>query len=168
MIAQNYTKKAQIEMTETIVVILIFLILLSIALFYYYHYYFTSLGKESLELTESKSSTLVSIIASMPELSCSYELNCIDLAKLFAFKTILSKNQAYYSRIFRNKHTVIEFIYPKPLATKECTYNLPCSQFTLTTPKATKDYYIIDSPILVYSPYTKQYSLAKLKITTYT
>ena len=90
MTAQNSTK-AQIEITETIIVVLIFIILLSIGLFYYYNYYFTSLGKKSLQVSESKATTLTASVTSMPELSCSYEQNCLDLSKLFAFKTILSR-----------------------------------------------------------------------------
>lgn len=164
----NYSKKAQMEITETIIVLLIFIILLSIGLFYYYNYYFSSLGKKGLELSESKATTLTSIITSMPEISCSYEQNCLDLTKLFAFKQLIAKNQAYYSKIFKNKAISIEFIYPKPLADKECIINLPCSFFNLYTPAITKHSFTLDSPVLIYSPYNKQYTLAKLKIISYT
>jgi len=167
MTAQNSTK-AQIEITETIIVVLIFIILLSIGLFYYYNYYFTSLGKKSLQVSESKATTLTASVTSMPELSCSYEQNCLDLAKLFAFRTHFSRNSAYYTKIFKNKQIIIEFIYPKSSVDRECIINLPCSKFILNNPKQTDNFFTIDSPELVYSPYNKQFSLAKLKIISYT
>ena len=110
MPAQNSTK-AQIEITETIIVLLIFLILLSLGLFYYYNYYFSSISEKGLEISESRATTLISSVTSMPELSCSNEPNCLDLTKLFAFKQVLNKNLPYYAKIFKNKQISIEFIY---------------------------------------------------------
>jgi len=167
MTAQNSTK-AQIEITETIVVLLIFLILLSLGLFYYYNYYFSSLEKQSLQLSETQATTLAASITSMPEFSCSYEQNCMDLSKLFAFKSVFERNKIYYSKKLENKYISLEFIYPKPTINQECINFLPCSFFNLNYPKQIKSQFTIDSPILIYSPYTKQYNLARLKITSYT
>jgi len=162
----NYTKKAQIQMGETIAVVIIFIIILIFALFLYFQYSYKSLEKKGFEFQETEFSSLLYSLTDSPELSC-LKGNCVDITKIIALKQLNYK--------FKNKEIKIEIIYPEPLSNKECTINdyfdsnYPnnCKYWILEPLKKTKNKIIVNTPISLYYPELDEFKIGLIYLTVY-
>lgn len=173
MIARLYsTKKAQLQMIETILVLLIFLFILIFGIYFYYQYIFTDIQEEASEISEKQATTLVSSITNLPELSCTREKDCIDIIKLINFNQIYNQNRAYYSTLFKNKKILIQQIYPET-AQNSClftnTFPIQCQEIIIheSIPKNYKSKSIVSLPTLINYPNKNKNSLGKLVIEVY-
>lgn len=166
------TKKAQIQIIETILVLFIFLIILIFGIYLYYQYSFSSIQEESFSISEKQATSLLSSITNLPELSCINENDCIDIIKLINFKSIYSQNQAYYSTLFKNKKITIQQIYPET-EQNNCNFQnifpIQCQAITIhqSIPKTYQSKSIISMPFNIYYPNLNKYSLAKMIIEVY-
>ncbi len=166
------TKKAQIQIIETILVLFIFLLILIFGIYFYYQYSFSSIKEESFALSEKQATSLLSSITNIPELSCINENDCIDIIKLINFKSLYSQNKAYYSTLFKNKKIFIEQIYPEA-AQNICNFQnifpINCKSIIIheSIPKTYTSKSIISMPINIYYPTFNKYSLAKITIEVY-
>lgn len=166
MPVQNYTKKAQIHMAETIAVVIIFIIILIFALFLYFQYSYKSLEKKGFEFQETEYSTLLYSLTDSPELSC-IKGNCIDITKIIALKQLTYQ--------FKNKEIKIEVIYPEPISNKECTVNhylspnYPnnCKYWLLKPIKTTKNKITVNTPISLYYPELDEFKIGLIYLTIY-
>lgn len=174
MIAQPYTKKGAVQMTETIAVLLIFIIILGFCMILYFQYFYKSLESKGFEFKETDYSSLLYSLADSPEFSCS-EGNCIDMTKLIALK------QTGYS--LKNKEIKIEIVYPEPIQKRECaiedyfnqnypnTCNLwiiPSISVKSTTQAETQaNTIIVNTPISLYFPETDEFRIGIITLTAY-
>lgn len=168
MPVQQSTKKATIQMGETIAVLIIFVIILSFALYLYFQYSYRSIESKGMEFQETEYSTLLYSLTDSPELACT-KGNCIDMTKIIALK------QSNYQ--LKDKELKIEIIYPESLK-KECTiedYSNPnypntCSYWTfpaIKTSKKTTDIPLVTTPISLYYPETDEFKIGLISLTIY-
>lgn len=174
--ASPLSKKAQIQMMETIMVLVVFFIILIIAIFFYYKFRIADIEQTGEQLKIEKYSFLLSSIPQMPEIKCTelgQEKNCIDSFKILAFRDTLAQ-ESYYKSLFQNTEITIEITYPEPKTQQECTQiqvsstDFPenCNYFTLYKAQ-NQDFsssIIISTPASLYMPHLDTYKLSKLKI----
>ena len=166
------TKKAQIQMIETILVLFIFLLILIFGIYIYYQYTFSGIQEESFQASELQATTLVSTITNLPELSCTREKDCVDMIKLLNFKEIFNQNRAHYSTQFKNKKIIIQQIYPEitqDLCTFQNIFPILCKEIVIyeSVPKTYKSKSIISLPISIHYPNLDKNSLGKIIIEVY-
>ncbi len=162
MPAQQFTKKSQIHMTETLAVLIIFMILLIFALFIYFQYSYKSLEKRGFEFQETEYSTLLYSLTDSPELSCSKE-NCIDISKIVSLKQLNHR--------LKNKEIKIEIIYPEPLQKRECNIEdyskNNCNLWILPSLKKTNNKIVVNTPISLYYPELDEFKIGLIYLTIY-
>ena len=84
----RFSKKAQLQLLETISVLVVIFIMLSIALYFFYGAYFKDIRKTGEKIEATSGTVLLSLIPGMPEIRCSQGLKdeeCVDALTLFAF-----------------------------------------------------------------------------------
>lgn len=180
MTAPSYTKKAQMQITETIMVLFVFFILLAIMLFFYYQYSIQNIKNIGEEVTEEKASILLYSVTSTPELRCSSlteEEDCIDTTKLLAFKALVKNNEDHYSAIFGYATITVEQLYPEINSTEECIpsnyqnvlYPDNCKYWEIYSklPQKYRANPVIYTPISLYFPNTDEYRIGKLTMRVY-
>ena len=85
---RNLLNKGQLEIGITMMVLLVFFILLIVALVVYFQFSHSIIKENRQEVLDTKFSTLVNSITSLPEIKCSIrgaERECFDVKKLIAF-----------------------------------------------------------------------------------
>ena len=114
------TKKAQMQMTETIAILFIFFLLLLFGIVFYYQYSKGAIKEKHQELTEARALDTTVRVLFLPELICSRgeaekEENCLDLMKLRSFDTIIQQHwEDYYFHLFSYGRIVVYRLYPEP------------------------------------------------------
>lgn len=180
MTAHSSTKKAQMQITETVMVLFVFFVLLAIMLFFYYQYSIQNIKNVAEELTEEQSSILLYSVTKIPELRCSSlteEEECLDTTKLLAFNTLAKSNEEYYSSILGYSTITVEQVYPEVNSTEECTainyqnvlYPENCKYWVLYSkiPQKYRANPVIYTPISLYFPDTNEYRVGKLTMRVY-
>ncbi len=116
------TKKAQVQITETIAVLFIFFVLVAFGIIFYYRYQQGALLEEQHELQSARAMDTTLRVLFMPELMCTkgtfeYEDNCIDLPKMRALQKseFFVVNQAYYYNLFSTSQITVHTLYPGEL-----------------------------------------------------
>lgn len=107
-------KKAQLKIQEMAFVLLAVVFLFAILLLFFARFQMSSLQKSATAIREERTTDMLRTIASMPELSCSGEANCIDEDKLKAFE--LSTTKSRYSELWQESKitkVTVEQVYPK-------------------------------------------------------
>lgn len=169
MHAQQYTKKAQIHMGETLAVLIIFIIILVFGLFLYFQYSYSSIEKRGFEFQETEFSTLLYSLTDSPEFTCT-KGNCIDITKIIALKQLNYR--------LKNKEIKIEIIYPEPLQKRECNigdysdpdYPNTCNFWrfpaikTIEKITSTK---VVNTPISLYYPELDEFRIGLIYLTIY-
>ncbi len=154
------TKKAQIQIFETIAVVFVFFILIVIGFVFY-----TKVFKSNIELEKDESSQLKSIaiaqrVMFMPEVECSeYNIirdNCVDILKLDSAKNIMKSNEIYYYDLLEFSEINVIQIYPKELKWVIYSRKMPAFKNNFTT----------NVPISTYDPATKLHGFGILTIET--
>lgn len=161
--------KGQLQIQESIVISLFVLIIVLIGFLFFYKYTLASIEKQNFEYEYGKFNDLLVTIPHMNELQCSFlqkEEECVDILKLISFKEISTE----YSSFFGTKKIFIERVYPLQNS-RECSYaNLDeCGKFILYSkiPKKYSNKLIVSSPLSLYDPRTKEYSVGRLVIEWY-
>lgn len=109
-------KKGQLKIQEMAFVLVAVIFLFGILLLFFARFQATSLQKQATELRSLRTATMLRTIASMPELSCPGEANCIDVDKLIVFNNSATIRNNY-SELWGSSNIVkitVEEIYPKP------------------------------------------------------
>ena len=167
-------------MAETVIVIFIFIVLVSLFIIYYTQFRSEGIQQEAKESKTSQSVSLLSVLASVPEIKCSEktkEENCIDTVKVLALKSIVRQNINYYRSVFGTRDITLEILYPQPKTKVECNlqtykninYPLNCNQYIIfSSVTKTSNKNIISTPVSIYFPETDTFGIGKLIVTTYT
>ena len=172
MTALHYSTKGQIQIIETILVLFIFLLILVFGIYMYYQYAFSDVQEESSKLSEQQATTLVSSITNLPELSCTYEKDCVDIIKLLNFKFIYNQNKAHYATFFKNKKISIQQIYPE-ITQDNCQFQnifpIQCEEIIIhqSIPKSYTSKSIVSLPTLINYPTQDKNALGKVIIEVY-
>lgn len=163
-------KKAQIQMTETIMVLLIFLVLMFAGFYIYYKYTAKDIQQSSIDIKEKQSRVFLRVFASMPEFS--HTSSELDTLKLIAFKQAYKQNKNHYERLFGRKKIIIQQIYPES-DEKECSFSKTsypnCNTYTIydsPLPNSEKSS-ILSFPTSLYFPITNTNTIGKIIITNY-
>jgi|SRR3989344_176149 len=170
-------KKGQLEIGITMMVLLVFFILLIIALVVYFQFSLKTIEENRQEILDTKFSTLVNSITSLPEIKCSTrgaERECLDAKKLIAFGKVLRDNQNYrqdYLDDFGILGLEIEVVYP-PLLNIQDT---DCVGYLNPTPDNCNKFKLIENdrdeglvystPVSLYYPKEGIYKIGRLAIT---
>lgn len=147
--------KAQLKIQEMAFVLLAVVLLFALIFVFLARFQYAQLEKTATELRQEKTTNMLRVVASMPELACSGKALCIDEDKLEAFKLVKNK----YSELWQESSIVkvaIEEVFPK--GKEFAIYNEPsqASQGKLT-------YATFVS--LCQEGITKTCKIAKIKIT---
>ncbi|MBU2640007.1 MAG: hypothetical protein KKG75_04885 [Nanoarchaeota archaeon] len=169
-------KKGQLEIGIKIMVLIVFLVLLIISLIVYFRFSYSSLRETKEEILEEKFSSLVNVIANLPELKCSItniESECLDARKLVAFGQVLYEDtdvkNNYYEELEINS-LVVKIVYPEVAGSIECDESklINCNVFNLFSLKG--DYsdegLKYTTPVSVYIPDNGKYVIGKLVVTS--
>lgn len=148
-------KKGELTTQETILVIFIFIVLLIIGLIVFYRFNSLSIAREREEYENDKFELLIAILPSMAELKCSnlnVEAECIDVAKIESFSSLAND-------YFKGKEISIslEDVYLKDNAWK--IYE--------NKPKRFNSFINVSTPVSLYYPNEKKYSVGILKLGRY-
>ena len=148
-------KKGELTTLETILVIFIFIVLLIIGLIVFYRFNSLSIQREREEYETYKFELLVAVLPNMAELKCSnlnIEEECIDVSKIGGFAS-LSKDY------FKGKaiSISIEDVYLKKESWK--IYE--------NKPRNYNRFINVSTPVTLYYPNEKKYSIGVLKLGRY-
>lgn len=168
-------KKGQLEIGVTMMVLLVFFILLIVALVVYFQFSLDTIKENRQEVLDTKFSTLVNSITSLPEIKCSVrgaERECLDAKKLIAFGEVLKNNN--YKEIYLDDFGIlgleVEVVYP-PLSIDQdvdCVEypNIPdnCNKFKLIE-NSRDEWLVYSTPVSLYYPVDGIYKIGKLVIT---
>lgn len=167
----RFSKKAQLQLLETISVLVVIFIMLSIALYFFYGAYFKDIRKTGEKIEATSGTVLLSLIPGMPEIRCSQGLKdeeCVDALKLFAFSQYVKSNRLKYAPIFAGKTVRIIQAYPKTQE-GECTVEMVgqtifpenCNTFTVYEDGGTR---IVSVPVSIYYPDKDIHYIGKLEV----
>jgi len=147
-------KKGELTTLETILVIFIFIVLLVIGLIVFYRFNSLSIQREREEYENDKFELLIAVLPNMAELKCSnlnVEEECIDVSKIDGFAS-LSKDY------FKGSLSIsIDDIYLKKESWK--IYE--------SKPKKFNSFINVSTPVALYYPNEKKYSVGILKLGRY-
>ena len=156
------TKKAQIQMGESIAILFIFFILVVFGFVFYMNIMGGSAKIQKEENIQLKAIGTAQKISFLPELQCSEENvrvdDCIDILKLEAASGLLEDNNIYYYDIFEFSTIWVEEIFPE-------TNKWPIYNNTLPEYKNKISTFI---PISLFNPTSKKYDFGILAVEVYT
>ena len=149
------SRKAQIQMAETIAIIIVVMIILILGMIMYSKIKEQDLNKKKNQFNELDIVKLSQIVYNLPEIQCSFaevaDYGCIDKLKLKALAEIITnsypsgKEYFYYKEIFGNSNISIQIIYPDNTVSEIELYH------TDIKPKSVS---IMRMPIIVLEPAT--------------
>ncbi|HLC50632.1 MAG TPA: hypothetical protein VJI97_04370, partial [Candidatus Nanoarchaeia archaeon] len=146
-----FSRKAQIQIGETISVIFVFFILLLIGFVFYAKVLKGNAAIESDEMAQLRSVEIAQRAMFLPELQCSSDVtdskNCIDKLKIESAKDIMRSKEVEYFDIFGFAKIKIAHIYPSN--PEEEIYSRPLSEF--------KNKFSTNVPVSIYDPVAREY-----------
>lgn len=118
---QRKTKKAQMQMGESIFVVIIILLLIIFGIVFASNAQKDEIVKKNAEFQELDAITLSKYASSLAELQCSLldvtELSCLEIDKMTAFVNVTEKypeiSAEYYFSQFGNANITVQEIYPE-------------------------------------------------------
>jgi cbb3-type cytochrome oxidase subunit 3 len=112
------SRRAQIEMGETIAVLFIFLILVAFGFIFYARMQKSSYTEQQEENIALKAVEVAQKVSFLPELRCSSENvpvhNCIDTFKIMQFRALAAKHNLFYYDAFLYSNISLEQVFPTP------------------------------------------------------
>lgn len=186
------SKKAQIGMIEMIMVMVVVMVLLVIGLVFYFKFSISSIEKTGERISEDKAAVLISTVAQLPEIECTFlgsrtSKACADTIKLLALSTKDKKtspdyeeHRKHYSNLFGYMTITFEQLYPEA-EDKECdpqTFQKPeypqleekmgCNKWTVyNNPKQGVEPTFRTMPVALYYPSKSVYTFGNLIIYLY-
>ena len=111
------SKKAQIQIGETIAVLFVFFILIIVGFLFYVKIIKGNIETEKEEISQINSIGIANRVMFLPELQCSQDLakeitNCIDVLKMESAKNLMKQNEVYYYDLLEYSDVTITQIYP--------------------------------------------------------
>lgn len=112
------SKKAQVQMTETIAILFIFFILVGLGISFYAKYRVVALDDQREELLQARAVRTTLKALFLPEILCSRgsaepEENCVDVLKAKNFQKVLGEySNDYYFEMFSYANISLFGIYP--------------------------------------------------------
>lgn len=171
-VQQSTRKKAQIEMSESILVLFVIVIIIAIGVFIYYKYSIANIGKIGERISEEDATILLSSIMNMPELRCDSS-DCLDTSKILPFEAAIRANMQYYGKVLGNKRITLEQIYPQTQE-KECTvieynkleYPNNCNTWIVYDNKLPnyKTSFKVSTVVPLYFPENEEFRIGRLNI----
>lgn len=196
-IVKSFFKKAQIGMIEMIMVMVVVVVIIVIGMVFYFRFSASHMEKTGERISEDKAAVIISSVAQLPEVECSYlggrlSRACVDTVKLLTLSMKDNKETAdseeeyvqhrkHYSDLFGYMVIQAEQLYPKTNG-KECTTTIfnndaypeipptptSCGNWTLyNNPKKGAEPIIRTMPIALYYPTNRAYTLGQLKVSIY-
>ena len=191
----KWYSKGQIGMIEMIMVMIVIMVLLVIGIVFYFKFSSAHIEKVGEQISEDKAAVIISTIAQLPEVECSYlgsrtTKACIDTVKLLALSTKeklpssspgFIEHRKHYSNLFKYATIKFEQLYPKA-SEDECNhdkYSNPdypelyptepsCGSWTIyDNPKQGANPFFRTMPVTLYYPSKGLYSFGQLKIFFY-
>ncbi len=162
---KNFSKKAQMQMGETIFVVIIIIILIIFGLVFSSNAEEDTIKEKQKTLTDLSSITISKYASSLIELQCStlgvIDKTCFDKYKLDSFINLSREHPEltaeYYFSQFKNANITIKEIFPPTNKTWQIYYN-DIGNYTLRQSK------MITVPISIMDPITKEKSFGELRI----
>ena len=158
------SKKAQLQMIETIAILIVFFMLVVFGLIFYTKVMKGSYTVKLEEKTQLRAIELAQRASFLPELQCSEENiikdDCIDLLKLEAASAIMAReeNKIHYYDLLEFSTITIKEIYPD--GSSYTIYSRPLIDYKnkISTPV----------PISLYNPKTKTNAFGIMTVDLYT
>ena len=147
-------KRGQLQIQESIFVLFVFFIILVIGMVVFYQMEFRSIERMRKENEDVTFYYLISYVPAMPEVVCSEKgivEECVDLVKARAFA---SYDNDYYRKIFGNRKIILNAD-----GEKIELYDFEPSKYSAER--------IISTPVSVYNPRDKSYTIGKLEVHDY-
>ncbi len=185
------SKKAQIGMIEMIMVMVVVMIIIIIGMVFYFRFSASSMEKTKERISETKSAVIISSVAQLPEIECSYlggrtTRACVDTIKLLSLSMKdkegnpdFAEHRKHYSDLFSYMVISVEQLYPKTNG-KECTIDVfglqsypeapptGCGNWTIyNNPRKGVEPVFDVMPIALYYPSNKAYTIGQLKVFMY-
>lgn len=167
------TRKAQIQMTETIFVIFIILIIIVLGFVAYSKFQEGVLKEQQKTLRNIRVIQLAHRLSAWPELECSVastsKFVCVDETKLMVLGNFInqSKQQSsyafnYYFDILKNSKITVTEVYPSYTKTLGSDYWV-----LYENPGKTKNIDVVWVPVNIYNPLTKNYAFGVMELEIY-
>ncbi len=185
------SRKAQIGMIEMIMVMVVVMVIIIIGMVFYFKFSSSSMEKTKERISEDKAAVIISSVAQLPEIECSYlggrqTSGCIDTIKLLSLSMKdkegnpdYVEHRRHYSDLFGYMTISVEQIYPKTNG-KECTMEVfglqsypeapptGCGKWTIyNNPRKGVEPVFRTMPVALYYPTNKAYTLGQLKVFIY-
>ncbi len=152
------SRRAQIQMMETIAILLIFFVIIVIGFIFFIRMASYGQGEKITKAQELESIRVSQAISFLPELQCSSKNiikdNCFDKYKLNAFAG--STNDEIYYPLFYYSNITVEETYPNN------------NTWVLYERVRNGTYYTTFIPILLYNATDRTYSFGSLNVKYYT
>lgn len=160
MLRKKASRKAQIQITETIAVLFVFFLLIIIGFIFYVRIIKGNIDLEKEELSQLRSIGIAQRVMFLPELQCSEDNvitdNCIDLLKLDSAQNLMRENELYYYDLLEFSEVNVTQIYPIEFKRNIYSRKIENPKSSILTPV----------PISLYDPVTKKYSFGILTVET--
>lgn len=155
------SKKAQVQIFETMGVIVIFFIIVFIGFIFYGRMVKDDINKERYEASQLRSIAIAQRVMFLPELQCSDDSlvkeNCIDILKLESAITEMGNNKEYYYDLFEFSVVDIARIYP---------YGKKWPPVYSNRPNDFRSSFNTSVPVSLYDPVAKSYGFGIITIET--
>ena len=155
------TKRAQLQIQETILVVFIFIILIILGMVFFYRVQSASIADDFREFQSEKLAVDFITLGDLPEFSCSragVRENCVDTVKMTAFQGLAGENgrlREYYLERFGYKNVTVYQIYPVR-NNAECGRGRisDCGVWNIYTEKPARitSKRVLDTPVSLYFP----------------
>ncbi len=149
------------KMLENIMVLIIFFFLLVLGFVFYGLYHQQSVAKTSKHFSDLELIELAQKVPYLPEIQCPSYLeldNCVDLMKVKAFASLAKQpaNKIYYAQYLGLSNLTLKLIYP---------FNYTINFYSLRQNRTSGR--LIEVPISVYDPQTKNVAFGMLDLVMY-
>ena len=156
--------KGQHAVKETIIAVFIFVLILIVGMAFFVRYQEQGLRQDNQDYLREKTSLLITTFPNNPTLICSSYAepsSCLDTTKLTAFSIL---NQEKPSLTFGYKNITLYQLYPKISNTLCTAKQQDCGRWDLYLRKPAQVSSMLRAvtPVSLYNPLTKDYSLGLL------
>jgi hypothetical protein len=158
---KRLSKKAQLEMGESIIVLIIFLFLVVFGVVFYAKIQKFTGDKQAVEQQDEINIQIEQKIRYLAEIQCTINgvvrFDCYDLAKLKAFKTTYGEHSLYYdTTLFHGANVNVTSVYPDSFSFFLLGEETVDDTITGETP--------YNTPVVLYNGVTDQYNFGYITV----
>lgn len=172
------SSKGQAGIMQLILIIFILFIVIGVGMFYFYKFSISSVQQTAEDVCMQSTTEQLSSVLNMPEIKCSFQTvskECVDIVKLISFiETGLNQK---LGEGMCHKSVVFEKVYPLGYDEEiECDINNwrsdECGKWVVYEPadrikERSTTVSILETPVSLYNPLTRKYTIGKLKLGLY-